>query len=243
MDNQINFFTVQDIYNLTDKGEDLDFTKTYDPLHFWEDFGDKYFKGFDKPQEFMKYIPWLLKKFNVLKVDTLYDAGCGFCRVEPFLLQAKVVKEITAIDISQKQLDCAKDYLTPTLPLRPSFKTDEEYKKAQEEHKKALERIEHIDIRKQTLKWSTIKPESYDCTMTIEVMQHLPISSVRYAIKELQKLSKKYVIIVERFVFDGEHPTPHIWSHNYAKMMTDIGLKLIEASNLGQGMIGMIFKK
>jgi len=253
MENQINFFTVQDIYNHADKQIDIDITKVYDPLHFWEDYGDKYFKGFDKPQEFHKYIAWLLMKLKVLKVDTLYDAGCGFCRVEPFLLEAGVVKDITAVDISQKQLDCAKIYLTPTIPLKPQFKpeateeerkkADEEFKKTEEDYTKAVERIKHIDIRKQTLKWSTIPPDSYDCTMTVECMQHLPISSVRYAIKELQKLSRKYVIIVERFVFDGEHPVPHLWSHNYAKMMTDIGLKLIEATILGNGMVGMVFKK
>jgi len=243
MENQVNFFTVQDIYDQQDKQVDLDITKVYDPLHFWEDYGDKYFKGFSKPQEFNKYIPWLLTKLKVLKVDTLYDAGCGFCRVEPYLLESGVVKDITAIDISQKQLDSAKEYLSPTLPIRVDFKTDEDFDKAMKAFDEAVERLKHIDIKKQTIRWSDIPEGSYDCTLSIECMQHLPISSVRYAIKQLQKVAKKYVIVIERFVFDGEHPAPHIWSHNYVKMMTDIGLKLIEGTVLGNGMIAMVYKK
>ncbi len=241
--NQTNFFTVDDIYKHVDTQQTIDITKVYDPLHFWEDYGDKYYKEFKKPQDFGKYIPWLIEKLRVLKVDTLYDAGCGFCRVEPFLIEAGVVKEITAIDISQKQLDSAKEYLTPKEPKKDSFNTDKEFAEAQEQYAKLLKQSDQIYVGKQTIKWSNTPANSYDCTMSIECMQHLPLTSVRYAIRQLEKLARKYVVVIERFVFDGEHPAPHIWSHNYMKLATDIGLKPIEASILGNGMTGMVFKK
>ena len=202
-----------------DKQVPIDITKKYDPLMFWDDFGDKYFKSFKKPQELGKYVQWLIPTLKTLNIETLYDAGCGFCRLEPFLLDSGVVKNITAVDISQKQLDCVDEYL------------------------KDYDKKDKIDIRKQTLKWSKIPADSYDCVMSIECMQHMHLSSVRYAVKEIQKLTKKYAIIIERFVFDGEHPLPYIWSHNYPKLFSDIGMKVLDSKVIGPGLIAMVLEK
>lgn len=210
---------MQDIYDHMDKQEPIDFTKVYDPLRFWDDYGDKYYKDHKKPEEFMKYVPYLLNHLKVLKVDTLYNAGCGFCRIEPFLLEGKVVKKITSVDISQKQLDAAEEYLK-----------DSEFR-------------ENIDIKKQTVKWSKFPHDNWDCTLSVECLQHLPPPTVYLAIKQLVDVAKKYIIIVERFAFAGEHPAPHLWSHDYASLFVNKGVKLMESVNLGNGMVGMVFKK
>ncbi len=216
---QSNLFTIADIYAQQDKNEPIDVTKQYDPLHFWEDCGDKFFKSFKKPQELNKYAAWLIARIKSLKVDNLLDAGCGFARLVPFLLDSGVVKTINCIDISQKQLDSAKEYL------------------------KDYKLLDRITFEKRSIKWSNVKPYTYDCTMSIECMQHLPLTSVRYAIKQLQAVSKKYVVIIERFMYDGEHPLPHLWSHNYWKLATDIGLKVLESKYIDAGIIAMVFKK
>ena len=214
-----NLFTIKDLYGFFDKNEIVDVTKPYDPLHFWEDFGDKYYKGIKKPAEVTKYVPYLVSRMKSLKVDSLYDAGCGFARLVPFLLDAECVKNVTCVDISQKQLDSAKDYL------------------------KDYKHMDKITFKKQSIKWSNDPGYSYDCTMSVECMQHLRLPTVRYAIKQLHKLSRKYVVIIERFVFDGEHPFPHLWSHNYFKLASDIGLKILEAKFIDNGVIAMVFKK
>ncbi len=214
-----NLFTIEDVYESQDKNEPIDLTKQYDPLYFWDNCGDKFFKSYKKSQDLNKYIGWLVSRIKSLKVDTLLDAGCGFARIAPFLIDSEAVKEINAIDISQKQLDSAKDYL-------------KNYSKA-----------DKIKLEKRSLKWSNVAPYTYDCTMSVECMQHLPLTSVRYAIRQLQKVSKKYVVIVERFLYDGEHPLPHLWSHNYIKLATDIGLKVLEAKFIDAGVIAIVFKK
>ena len=243
MENQINLFTIQDVYDHMEKQQPLDITKKYDPLHFWDNYGDKYYRDHKKYQDFSKHIPWLLQRLKPLKIETLLDAGCGFCRVEPFLLEGGVVKHITAIDISQKQLDAAEEYLKPVEPKREAYQNDEDFAKAQEKYKNFLEFRKNIDIKKQTIKWSKTPDNSYDCTLSIECMQHMHLPTARYAMLQLKKLTKKYAIIIERFVFPGEHPSPHIWSHDYAKIMTDMGMKLRETNIMGNGMVAMVFEK
>lgn len=217
--NQVNLFTVKDFFEAQDKNEVVDIKKKYDPLYFWDDYGDKYLKSFKKSQEVSKFAPWLVSVMKGLNIKTLYDAGCGFCRLEPFLLKSGVVEEVTAIDISQKQLDSAEEYL------------------------KDFEKRDKITIKKQSIKWSNTPPNSYDCTMSVECMQHLHLPSVRYAVKELEKLTRRYVVIVERFLYDGEHPFPHLWSHNYHKLTTDIGLKILESRFIGNGVVAMVLEK
>lgn len=218
-ENQINLFTIEDLYKLHDKQEPIDFTKKYDPLYFWDNAGDKYFKSFKKANELAKFTPWLVSAIKILKVKTLLDAGCGFARIEPFLLDSGVVEEVTGIDISQKQLDSATKYL------------------------EGYEKKDKIKLQKQTIKWSNTPPNSYDCVLSVECIQHMQLSSARYAIRELQKLTRKYAIIVERFVYDREHPFPHLWSHNYPKLVTDMGFKMLEGKVIDNGVIGLVLEK
>jgi len=212
-------FSVQDLFDNTDKGTPIDITKDYDPLYFWDDFGDKYFKSFKKPQDMGKFVQALVPTLKILNVETMYDAGCGFCRLEPFLLDAEVIKHITAVDISQKQLDCVDEYL-------------KEYKNR-----------DKIEVKKQTIKWSNTPADSYDCVLSVECMQHMSLSSARYAVHEMCKLAKKYVVLIERFVFDGEHPLPYIWSHNYMKLFGDRGMKLLDGKMIGNGIVLFVFEK
>ena len=108
MENQVNLFTINDIWEESDKQIPLDCTKTYDPLHFWEDYGERYFNGFKNMNEIQRNVPWIIHKLTSLKVEKLLDVGCGFCRIEPFLTDSDAVKEITALDFSTKQIESAE---------------------------------------------------------------------------------------------------------------------------------------
>ena len=219
MENQIKLFTIQDIYDENDKQIPVDITKKYDPLYFWDDYGDKYYRSFKRVQDLQKYVPWLLSRIASLNIKNLLDAGCGFGRLEPFLIDGGAVEEITGIDISQKQLDCAKEYL-------------KEYQKS-----------DKIKFIKASVKNLPFKDSSFDCVLSVECLTHMHLPSVRYAIKHMERVTRRYIVMVERFVFDGEHPQPHIWTHNYPKLWSDNGLKILECKLIGAGVIGMVLKK
>jgi len=217
--NQIKLFTIQDIYDYTDKQIPIDITKKYDPLHFWDDFGEGYYKSYTKQAQIQKYVAWVLDRLRVLAPETLLDVGCGFCRIEPFILDDRKVKEITAIDISQKQLDSAGKYL-------------EDYTKK-----------DKITTVKASGKNMPFEQNMFDCVVSIDCMSHMHLPSVRYVVKNMERVSKKYMIIIERFVYDGEHPQPHIWSHDYPRICYEYNYKVLESVFIMPGVIGMVLKK
>lgn len=219
MENQTNFFTVQDIYDEIDKNVPIDITKIYDPLHFWEDFGADYLKTHKKQKDVQKYVAYVILKLEALKVKSLLDVGCSFGRLEPFLLDSGCVEEITGVDISQKQLDSAEEYL------------------------KDYDKKDKIKFEKQSVKNLSFESNSFDCVLSCETLQHMHLPSVRYAIHNMERVAKKYVILIERFIFDGEHSQPHIWSHDYYKLCTNAGFKVLENRLIGNGIIALVLKK
>ena len=218
-ENQVNLFTINDIWEETDKQIPLDCTKTYDPLHFWEDYGDKYFKGFKNMTDIQRNVPYILHKVTSLKVDNLLDVGCGFCRLEPFLIDAKAVKEITSVDFSSKQIESAESYL------------------------KDYPTKDKIKLVKDSAKHLPFKENEFDCVLSVECLQHMHLPSVRYALHEMRRVSRKFVVLVERFVYEGEHAQPHLWSHNYVKLAGECGLKVLESKLIGNGIIATILRK
>ena len=218
MENQINFFTIQDVFDEIDKGQVIDQTKVYDPLHFWEDYGDKYFKSFKRMQDIQINLSWVVQILTSLKPESLLDVGCGFGRLEPFFIDAGVVDKVTGVDFSQKQLDSAVEYLK-TYPKR-----------------------EKITLSKASAKNLPFKDKSFDIVLTSELFTHVPPNKVRNAFISLSRVAKKYIVCVERFVFPGEHPYPHIWTHDYVKQVGDWGITILQMKMIGNGMVGMILQ-
>jgi len=219
VENEIKFFTIQDIYDERDKQIPIDLTKKYDPLHFWEDYGDKYAKEFKKIQDIQRNIGWIVHRIKTLNVETLIDVGCGFGRLEPFLIDGANIKKITAVDFSQKQLNSAKDYL------------------------KEYPQIDKVTFLKASAKRIPVENSSFDCVLSSECLMHQNYNKTNHIIREMHRITKEYVILVERFIFDGEHPYPHVWSHNYSKLVGDIGFTILEAKVIGSGVITMVLKK
>ena len=219
MENQVNFFTVQDIWDEQEKGIAIDPTKTYDPLHFWEDYGDKYYKGFKKMQDVQKNLAWILHKLTTLKIDNLLDVGCSFCRLEPFIIDGKGAKEVTGVDISQKQLDCSVEYL------------------------KEYPGKDKIKVVNASVKRLPFESNSFDCVLTHEMLMHMHPGKIWLALRELSRVSKKYIMLIERFVYLGEHPQPHIWTHDYHKLAGDSALTILESKLIGNGEVGIILRK
>lgn len=219
MENQNNLFTVQDLYDEQTQQTPVNVTKTYDPLHFWDDFGDRYFKSFSKMTDIQHHIAWIVHRMKSLDIKTVLDVGCSWCRLEPFLLDSGAAEEITAIDISQKQLDSAVEYL------------------------KDFPKLDKIKIIKASVRNMPFEREAFDCVLSCECLMHIPPSKVRFAMLKMRDVAKKYVMMVERYVYPGEHPQPHMWSHNYHKLAGETGLIPIESKIIANGIIAMVFKR
>lgn len=247
-------FVVQDVFNEIDKQVSVDVTKEYDPLYFWEDFGDRYYKSFRTPKELSRNVGWLIGRLKSLNISNVLELGCGFGRIAPFLLESEAIKDYTGIDISPKQLASSKAYLSSNVdnvqidPLVLKDKTPEEIKILETQEKQNLSKkleefSKHIKLEKMSTKRTSYAPESFDCVISVDTLGTMPLSSARYALIEARRVSKRFVVLVERYIYPGEHPQPHAWSHDYYDLALNTGFRILENKLIGQGVIGLTLEK
>lgn len=223
-ENQKNLFTIEDIWAERDKNIPSNSTKKYDPQAFWDDYGDRYFKSFDKREKFQfgltgqNPVAWLIFKLEALQPGSILEAGCGFGRLAPFLIDANIVSEYWGVDFSDKILKCAEEYL-------------------KDYHKK-----DRIHLQNASAKHMPYSDESFDIVMTNELLMHMTSTKVDHCLREFRRIARKYIVLVERFVYVGEHPYPHIWSHDIMKLAGNIGLTCLESKLIGSGQLATIFK-
>lgn len=230
-----NEFTFKDIVETKERGgRELPLLKPYDPVSFWEDIAEHFYKSFKDIRQFQANVPWLLDRLKVLKPDSLFDAGCGFARIEPFLIKGEVATHITAMDCSATALKCAKEYLSPV----EVTSDDAELKK--HEGKDFTKQVDLIqgDIRK-----CDVVSGSFDCVLSIEVLQHFNSDDCFNALRELVRISKRYIIIQERWAFPTEHSEPHIWSHDIGFMTKQLGVTILQNSGITGNMQGLVLMK
>lgn len=225
MENQKpKLFTIQDIWNERDKNEPIDPRKKYDPQFFWDDYGESYYKAHEKREQIQfglggnNPVAWLIFKLISLKVDTVLEAGCGFGRLAPFILDGKAAKEYHGIDFSEKILECHKLYLKDYI-----------YK-------------DHVHFQKASAKHVPFSDGSIDCVITNELLMHMTRTKADHCIREFRRVAQKNIILIERFVYAGEHPYPHVWSHDWIRLASSIGLTALESKIIGNGIMGTIFK-
>lgn len=223
-ENQINFFTIEDVWNEKDKSLPADCTKIYDPQLFWDNFGDRYYKSHEK-REHMQFglngnnpVAWLIFKLESLKIDTLLEPGCGFARLAPFILDANAAKEYYGVDFSEKILSCSETYL------------------------KDYSKREKIHLQYSSAKKMPFPDKSMDVVMCSELLTHMTFAKANICIREFARIAKKYVIVLERFVYDGEHPYPYIWSHNLIELFKNSGLTILESKMIGNGIMASILE-
>ena len=225
-ENQGNLFTIEDIWGERDKSVPADPQKTYDPLYFWDNFGENYYKSFGKKEQFQfgldgnNPVSWLIFKLELLKAENILEAGCGFGRLAPFLIDSNAVKEYNGVDFSVKILKFAEAYL-------------KDYPK---------DKMDRIKFHHASAKRMPFENKSIDVVLSSELLMHMTYTKVDHCLREFRRIAKKNIILIERFVFDGEHPYPHIWSHDLPKLVGDLGFTTLECKFVGNGMIGMILK-
>ena len=223
MDNQ-NLFTIDDVWNEKDKNTPADCTKVYDPQHFWDNFGEKYYKAHEKREMFQfglagnNPVAWLIFKMAQLKVDTVLEAGCGFGRLAPFIIDSNAAKEYYGVDFSDKILECNVEYL-------------KEYA-----HK------DHVHLQKASAKKMPFSNNSMDCVFTSELLSHMSRTKAEHCLREMIRVASKYVVIIERYVYTEEHPYPHLWSHDWMHILGNLGLTVLESKMIENGLQANICK-
>jgi len=215
---------MQDVWGEKDKNEPADTTKRYDPQYFWDDYGEKFYKSHEKREMFQfglhgnNPVAWLIFKLGTMKIDTVLEAGCGFGRLAPFILDSNAAKEYYGVDFSDPILKGSEDYLKDYI------------------HK------DHIHLQKSSAKHMPFDGKSMDCVISSELLMHMTRTKADHCLREFQRIAKKYVVMVERFVYPGEHPYPHIWSHNWVHLANNMGLTIIESKLVANGMMATICK-
>lgn len=219
------YFTYHDIVAaIKNRGMGLPLDKTYDPETFWNGLGDEYYKRFRKKEQFMVNAHWIIDIVNVLGAVSLLEPGCGFGRLLPILLEnCPTLKKADGFDIADNILRCSAEYLKPMEPTEenpnpPNFEDVINLKKG--------------DIRKMT----DYESNSYDVVVSSETIQHLSPRDAESAIREMVRVAKRAVVLIERWGFPGEHAEPHMWTHNYAEFLSQLGTRIAKSVSIGQNM-------
>lgn len=242
------------------KGRELPIDLIYDPEIFWKSIGDNFYKNFVKREQYQIGIGWLVDRLKVLNVESLLDVGTGFGRVLPFLLDAGVIKSALGIDISEELLKCSEEYLSPVDEVwcREIKLVDGKWMfgeqvaddwvncpkcgilRPKKLDKKAPDFRDRITVKHGDVRKMDIPSDSYDCVLSFECLQHLPPEQVDEALAEIVRVSKRVVILCERWAFPGERFEPHFFSHNLAEKLGNMGLNLAQVSSVGNGLQGVI---
>lgn len=224
------YFMVADILEASkNNGRLMPIGKTYDCKTFWDGLGQDYFKRFKKKEHFQVNVAWIIDRLKILKLKTLLDAGCGFGRVAPFLLDAGVIEKIDGFDIAPSILKSSEEYLAEEekeegKEVAPNFK-------------------DKISLSEGDVRAIKLDSGSYDVVLSCELLQHISPEDVEDAVRELVRVAKKAIIFVERWSFPNEHSEPHMWSHNIGEILTKLGVRVEQVTPINSGVNGILALK
>ena len=145
----------------------------YKPQEFWNKWGKTFI---DDPIQSNLYPQhkWLIKVIGKEKPKTLLEVGCGFGRNIKYIVENySHPLEITGTDISKPMLTTAKNYL------------------------KKVPRSRFL-LRKANVLDLPFKNRSFDMVLCHGVLMHVKPKEIKKAIKELLRVSKKSLIVVEQ---------------------------------------------
>lgn len=269
------FFTYEDLQSVIKRGgKRIPVTKQYDPKVFWNSMGERFYRAFDKPEKCLFGVEFFIDRLKEFQpIESILEVGCGFGRMAPFFMQAKIAEKYHGIDICESILKCSSNYLNPD----PSENADlnnindffmngnissitkaiiasdvdkllENIKKSHIEKSKKSELdckniASSITFSQGDARSLKLDSESYDCVISSEVIQHINPEDAMNACRELVRISKRAIILAERWAFPGEHSEPHIWSHDYSRIFTDLGLEILQVTTIAQGLQGVVVRK
>lgn len=239
--------------------------KKYDPLIFWDGIGERWYQSFNRREKLASSVAWIIDRLKTLKVNNVLEVGCGFGRLAPFLLDGGAINEVHGVDISPKVLSSSIEYLTPNthyqddiakmkiimsdanLPksIKDAVKPLLEKELGKTPHGKATppDFRDKIHLSVDDARDLGFEDNSFDCVLTCEMLQHLSKEDVLLAAKQIQRVSKDWIVLIERWQFPNEHSEPHIWSHDISKIFSEIGCQVLQATTVQPGLQGVICRK
>ena len=234
--NESDYYLPRDIVAATAReGREIPIDRAYDPKLFWDALGEGYFKTYNHMAKLRANVDWILDRIKVLKPKNFIEIGCGFGRIATFLLDSGLVDKYEGVDISPAVMKSSEEYLAPHIP------TDEEKKKP--DYKPPVDFRSKINFTEGDARKLNVESNSYECVLTHELLQHLNPEDSKEALRELIRISSKYIILIERWGFPGEHSEPHLWSYNYTQLAGELGVDVLQAMMVNNGMQGVVLKK
>lgn len=212
----MGIFKAEDITRLYGKEPILDYEITYKPKELWEDLGKKYFGTFLNKDNTLKEdaikinLDRLLPRVKATKAKKVLEVGCGFGRCLPFLIQnIASIEKLVGVEFSKTQIANSEEYFN-TLG-----------------HFDNRNKIEIIEGNANNLPF---EDNSFDLVYTHVCLTHIPPEQINRVTGEISRVSRKWIIHVERFHHLYEHPNPHRWSHLIPPHYLDRGWKIYECA-------------
>lgn len=153
----------------------------YKAKEFWDSWADTFIDDNWQVQTHAQH-EWILQKIKDIKPQSILEIGCGFGRNIKFLIDNGVIpKKITGVDISQKMLKKAKQYIN-TSDVR----------------------LVISDIHK-----LPFSDKSFDLVLLHGILMHVSKQNIEVALKEVFRVTNKWIIAVEQNYNGNEYTFVH----------------------------------
>jgi SAM-dependent methyltransferase len=184
---------------------------TYNPQQYWTEQGKTYKEQFRYNKNFklqeQMLIDYLKRNFSPSSSLTVLELGCGFGRITKLLLlNFPNIKEYLAVDLSQHQIENAKEY------VRPQEIIIKKEGKANPDIKFLVSDIQSLQVDKK-----------YDLVIASEVLMHVLPSEINEVISKLVNLSDKHIVNIDWYEKQiPKRVAPHNFIHNYEEIYKNI---------------------
>jgi len=159
---------------------------------------------------------WLFQTIKQRKISSILEVGCGFGRNLDYLISHNLnPNQLTGTDISRAMLDQAR------LKLKN----------------------QPVTLIKAKATKLPFAPDSFDLVFTHGLLMHLRPKQAATAIKELTRLSRSWIIIIEETKPKPGKLNYFTWVHDYEKIIADVGLTIKNQQKKPNSIICYLLKK
>lgn len=156
----------------------------YKPKEFWDMWSKTFMDDLWQRQIHPQH-EWILKKVLSLRPKEILEVGCGFGRNIKFLIEKGINPGIiTGVDLSPKILAKAKEYI----------------------------KNNKVKLMEGDVKNLPFQDRNFDLTLVHGVFMHVKPDDVEKAVKEVAKVTKKDLIVVEQNYGGNEFTFIHDYS-------------------------------
>lgn len=178
----------------------------YNPKRFWN-LKAKTFLNDAWQVEIHPQHAWILAKVREAEPKNILEVGCGFGRNIKFLIKNGISpKVITGVDISQKMLENAKEFL------------------------------DNVNVKLFTGDANALpfKSKMFDLSLVHGVLMHIKPSKIKNVLGEICRVTKNRIINVEQnYLPDSKESNvgKYTFLHKYENLYRELGCEILEKIN------------